>query len=533
MVFVVLGLCVAIPLCFTWSTHLIWEDYFITYRYSENLARGLGLVYSPGERVQGFTSPLNALIPALFAWISGAKSVLFPLWAYRIASLAGLAFGLVAITSLFTARAGPTRAAHWTGALFPLLAVLEIKTTAFTMSGQEAGLVLAFLAPAFALACLGWTAHAWLGGLLWAGLMYSRPDACIYIAALGLVAWSFAPGSRRSCFLALLKSAALCAALYLPWFLFTWCYYGSPVPHTIVAKYGIGTQVIPIFRFLGPVVVALQHAPKTLCYVFAPIYDPLSLDPGSWPIWIHDAGFALAALAILYWLVPSRDRVGRMASLAAFLIFAYQDYVSEVAQFAPWYYPPLAFMSALAVVGAVSALAQRLRPAWCAHASAALALAALFGFFGYIFCASLAPLRTKQQVIDWGNRRAVGLWLKDNVKPGEAVYLEPLGYIGYFSQAKMLDWPGLVSPEVVAARRKLQSPLEYTWQPVAEALRPAWIVARSEEAGLMRQSPYLSQNYELRKVFDVRDRIKPVSGVPGMNIAFPEAFFGVYHRITP
>ena len=241
----------------------------------------------------------------------------------------------------------------------------------------------------------------------------------------------------------------------------------------------------------------------------------------------------LALFAILYWLIPTRDRIGRMASLAAFLFFAYQNYVSSVAQFAPWYYPPLAFMSALAVVCAISALAQRLRRDGTALAFASLAVAGLLGYFGYIFSTSLRPLRIKQEVIDWGNRRNVGLWLREHVAPGETVYLEPLGYIGYFSQAKMLDWPGLVSPEVVAARRKLTSPLEYTWQPTAEALKPAWIVARYEEAGLIQQSPSLSKDYELLKVFDVREQVSPIADLPGMNIVLPEAMFALYHRITP
>jgi hypothetical protein len=281
------------------------------------------------------------------------------------------------------------------------------------------------------------------------------------------------------------------------------------VPHTITAKYGIGAQVIPIFNWVGPLAVAMQHAPKTLTYVFAPIYDPLSLDQGHWPGWIHDVGFLLALFAILYWLIPTGDRIGRMASLTACLIFAYQNYVSEVAQFAPWYYPPLAFMSALALVCAVSALAQRLRPDWTASAFATAAVGGLLLYCGYIFSASLHPLRVKQEVIDWGNRRDVGLWLKDHVAPGESVFLEPLGYIGYFSQARMLDWPGLVAPEVVAVRHRLTSPLAYTWQPTAEALKPAWIVARYEEAGLLQQSATLSKDYELLKVFDVRGQVRP------------------------
>ena len=44
--------------------------------------------------------------------------------------------------------------------------------------------------------------------------------------------------------MALLKSAAVCAAAYLPWFLFAWLYYGSPIPQTVVAK-GAGYDGMP------------------------------------------------------------------------------------------------------------------------------------------------------------------------------------------------------------------------------------------------------------------------------------------------
>src|SRR5450755_4887932 len=49
-----------------WSayTHHVWEDFYITYRASKNLALGNGLVFTVGERLQTFTSPLQALIPA-------------------------------------------------------------------------------------------------------------------------------------------------------------------------------------------------------------------------------------------------------------------------------------------------------------------------------------------------------------------------------------------------------------------------------------------------------------------------------------
>ena len=50
-------------------------------------------------------------------------------------------------------------------------------------------------------------------------------------------------------------------------------------------------------------------------------------------------------------------------------------------------------------------------------------------------------------------RRPVGLWLRGQVKPGERVLLEPIGTIGYYSRARMLDMIGLTSPEVFASYR--------------------------------------------------------------------------------
>jgi hypothetical protein len=532
-VWVILGISVAIPLYFTFSTGLVWEDFLITYRYSENLARGRGLVYMPGEHVHGFTSPLNVLLPALFAWLSGAGDFTLPLWLFRLVSLAGLTAAFVSVTSILTREYAGARAALLACSLFPLIAVLEIKTTAFAMSGQEAGLVLAFLAPAFALVCLGWAEHALLGGVLWAGLMYSRPDACVYIAFLGLTAFCFETTSRRKLVAALLRSGAICAVLYLPWFLFTWIYYGSPIPHTIVAKYGVefSASARVTFGLFAPLADSINKAPAVLCWALAPIYDMLDGGPGTWPRWTHDCEFALELVAVLYWLLPTRDRFGRMASLFTFLIFAYLVYANVVAQHAPWYFPPLAFMSLLTLVAIIAALTRRLTNVAAAHGFVLLALAGVGCLLGFIFFTSLRPLRFKQDVIEWGHRRLIGLWLKDHVGPGEAVYLEPLGYIGYFSERKMLDWPGLVSPEVVAARRKLPTQSGYTWGGVADALKPSWIVARPDESQLFGQSEFLSKNYDLVKVFDVQDQIRAVGDIPGMKMVLGERSFGVYHRI--
>jgi len=531
-----LCLAAAIPVFFAVYTNLAWEDFFITYRYSENLARGHGLVYTAGERVYGFTSPLNTLIPAFFAAVLAARDYVLPLWLYRAVSLAGLLFASVSIVSVFARGAGASRIRVAIGVLFPVIAALEIKSTAFAMSGQEAGLVLGFFAPAFAIAVLDWTPHRVLGGILCAGLLYSRPDAFVYMAAIALAAVAFAPGPRKPLVGALGQSALICGLLYLPWFLFTWYYYGSPVPHTVIAKHDLVGYAHGGFGVMAAVAAGLGAVPSVLCRALAPIYDQLNAAPGSWPAWIHDAELALELVAVSYWLVPSRDRLGRMASLVSFVLLGYLTYTDIASQYCPWYYPPLAFMSLVTLASAAATLAEQFASSRLRNACAGAMLAGLLFFLGFIFVSSLAPIRFKQEVIDGGQRRQIGLWLKAHVAGNEAVYLEPLGYIGYFSQRRMLDWPGLVSPAVVEARRKIGPKESYfTWAEVAEAIKPPWIVARANESLFMGQNAYLAHHYELKAVFDDRkaiDQLGPKAVAPGMSIAYPDALFVVYRRIS-
>ena len=71
---------IAVSLGFAAFTLHAWEDYFITFRASLNLATGNGLVFQPGERVHTFTSPLGTLLPALFAIGGGENAAVRALW---------------------------------------------------------------------------------------------------------------------------------------------------------------------------------------------------------------------------------------------------------------------------------------------------------------------------------------------------------------------------------------------------------------------------------------------------------------------
>src|SRR5262249_58827463 len=101
-------------------------------------------------------------------------------------------------------------------------------------------------------------------------------------------------------------------------------------------------------------------------------------------------------------------------------------------------------------------------------------------------------MKVQQKEIEWGNRAAIGGWLKEHVGEGERVYIECLGYAGYFSGVKILDYPGLVSPEVLAAAR--QSPKDFA--SLGMRLKPEWMVLRPAEVTRMSRDPQFAELYK-------------------------------------
>ena len=79
------------------------DDAFIFFRYADNFSIGHGLVYNPGEAVEGYTSFLWTLLLALAAWVglplipfSQIAGVVFgfaTLWAVWQIALAWLRYG--------------------------------------------------------------------------------------------------------------------------------------------------------------------------------------------------------------------------------------------------------------------------------------------------------------------------------------------------------------------------------------------------------------------------------------------------------
>ncbi|MBM4014210.1 MAG: hypothetical protein FJ293_04500, partial [Planctomycetes bacterium] len=85
----------------------IWsldDDMMITLRYARNLAAGAGLVWNPGEQVEGITNLLWALLLAPLHWLLPPERAA----AGAIALDAGLLLALLAATARLARRLGAT-----------------------------------------------------------------------------------------------------------------------------------------------------------------------------------------------------------------------------------------------------------------------------------------------------------------------------------------------------------------------------------------------------------------------------------------
>jgi hypothetical protein len=503
-----LGLAAAVVLgigAMKLGTRHVWEDFFITYRHSENAVAGRGLVYQAGERVHGFTSPLNVLLPALFHALQPAGDFRFPLWAYTVCALLVLAAGLGAYAHHRLQPDDP--AGRRELLLVALLLLLQIKLTAFSFNGQEAGLWAGFLLLALVALNAGVARHWRAAGLAFAGLMWTRPDSPVHIVLLAIAALVFPAGDRAGTWRGLLKAAAVCTALYLPWFAWAWWYYGSPVPHTILAKLGS-------YGGHGGLLAWLQQWPAAAGRAFEPIYA----EAGGWPRWLQVVALAAGVVCAFSWLRPGLPPVIRRASLVYFGAVAYLAVIGSNGFIFPWYFVPACTMGAVILAASLV----RLQPRWLALLAGLPLIAAL----GYGTMNSLAQLRVHQVIVEEQTRTPLGLWLRANVAENETVFLEPIGYIGYYSQRRILDWPGLVSPAVVAARRANHDDL---WPTVAQ-LQPDWLVLRPSEAAGFRAQAALAARYQAVVEVDNLARLQPYRELPGYAFLSSDARFIVFRR---
>ncbi|MFP4322610.1 MAG: hypothetical protein ACLFTK_09165 [Anaerolineales bacterium] len=407
----------------------IVDDAFITFRYSRNLAEGHGFVYNLGERVLGTTTPLYTAIMTLAGSLANGD---YPAAAVLVNALAG---GVeVVLVALIAQHLTQQRAiALWLGAAW---AVAPFAVT-FAIGGMETSVHNVMMLGAW-YAYLSARPRA-LGVLCALGVL-TRPDALLW--ALPILAhqlwraWRERPATQPSPRAWLpWQTWASGLIVYLPWFFFSWAYFGNPIPQTITAKANVyflrPTQAFEIFlqRYAMPFEEGLAlGTPGIVVGLF--LYPTLALIGLRAATAQEKRALPLMVFPWLYMLVYS---------IANPLIFR-------------WYQTPPLPAYYLAIGAGVWALLVLLpRPAWRQYAVAVLAAFTL-GFLlnGWTLSPDHGPDRPAPRMafheleLHYA-RMAQTLVQEYGVTPDSWVAAGDIGAVGYYSRARIFDTVGLVT----------------------------------------------------------------------------------------
>ena len=396
-----------------------YDDPFITYRYAENLSRGLGLVYNPGEPRLSTTTPLFALLLAVF----------HPIWPdlHGLAVFIG-AFSLAAGgLFLWDLLGSPgARFSRWAGLLFYPLFPLAASTLS-----SETPLYLALCLGAFA----SYRRRYYRLAALSAGLAaLARPDGVLVAAILGLhYLWSQRPkpGQRRQWLTGLPWQALLIyLGIGLSWVAFAWVAYGSPIPLTLFAKQ--------------------QQAAVIGSQAFLP--GLLTIDDW-YSSWLYQLQAAIALPGLLFGLI----RLPPLRWLAAWTALYFASYSLLGVNRYFWYYAPLVPLFLLSFgcgLDGISKLLQRIRT----NKVTTEVVTTINTIIRWLPGAVMILLLVVQAGKLWEMHlhpdarypiyRAVGDWLQENTPPDSWVGTIEVGIIGYYSQRPMVDFAGLIQPDI-------------------------------------------------------------------------------------
>ncbi len=409
------------------------DDAFITFRYARNLVSGSGFVFNPGQHVLGTTTPLYTVLLALLAGLT--RSTNYPWLAVVINTLADAATCLL-LVALGEALSG--RRAVGLGAAL-LWAIAPMSVT-FAVGGMETSVfILLLVATAF---CYVTGRSRWAA--VCAGLLLlTRPDGLLLAAPIGLDLLARRLRAREFP----LAEALLFLGTVLPWALFATLYFGSPIPHSVVAKtlaYRVGAVdgLINLVQHYGTPFFEDQVLGRFWPLIGFIVYLALNLigglsilrrDSRAWPIvlfpWLYFSAYAAARVLIFRWYLA----------------------------------PPQPFYFLLILAGLATLLGS-LAKAWRSAPAAPgnlrfdplvlpVGVFALFSLLAWTPRPDHGPTQPAPQMA-WHQLelyyRQVGLALAPRLSPASVVAAGDVGALGYYSNARILDTVGLMSPEASA-----------------------------------------------------------------------------------
>jgi arabinofuranosyltransferase len=455
-----LGLALAIAACAMFPVRgYLTDDTFIHLQYARHLASGAGPVFNLGERVYGCTSPLWIGLIALGLKL-GANGL-------AVAKTLGGAATLASV-ALFFQLARRTLRSPWLRAFATVAWAANAWMIRWSLSGMETPLATALTLAGFVslVSTEPWGGRRARTGALWALAALTRPEATALLVAWGLALLAD-PANRA-------RPARLLAAVLAPlsivgaWLLFARAYYGSTWPQTLSAK-AAGSGGLPglidNLRRMGAIVgasdgvlVLLLIAALGVSLRRRPLVPPgaMALLPWAWALGVPALYLARGVPVLSRYLVVVLPVLEWLAWRAAErTAFAARDIAAPA--------PRLAWLVvALSLAGNAATYEVLVVPQVTS--------------FTRGMEASLIPL---------------GRWLGAHAPADAQVATPDIGAIGYFSQRRVIDLGGLVTPRMIPLLEAAPFEEVLARFAFADFARPAFVLDRAAAAGdLLRRSPW-------------------------------------------
>lgn len=472
-----------VVLCVFAFQHTV-DDAYISFRYSEHFAAGHGLVFNPGQRVEGFSNPLWVYlltIPALLGvdlTISG--------------KLLGIAASLATLELFSRILERHFRVETWVRRTAGLVLAGHISIVYYAVSGLETSLyTLLVVLLHYAL-----LENKYLLAAVAAGLAaICRPEGAMLVASLG-AGLALAREPRRALPYVLVALGIVGIQLA-----FRIGYYGKLLPNTFYAKATVDRDVGELL---------LHHTGKFI--------------RGSLVWGFHYLAGGLLAVAALigsyrHWRVHP-PMLLTIALLAFFIWYSVFDWMA----FGRFYLPllPLVLLYAFA---ALNEAGIRLRT-W--HSRLPLIAGALLVLAGWgVTARALSHLphgEVYQPAMSANLYMDPAEYLRQLGQPGDTVAAPEIGILAYHSKLRMLDLLGLTDdkiPSMLGSHEKYHELKKENLKEYASYVlgqRPRFVVLYFHpELGLDRMEPIYASLYDemttsgthsLGKTFRLNSRIQ-------------------------
>ncbi|MBI4810484.1 MAG: hypothetical protein HY800_03405, partial [Ignavibacteriales bacterium] len=226
--------------------------------------------------------------------------------------------------------------------------------------------------------------------------------------------------------------------LPLPWFFFCYFYFDNIIPQSLVAKsasynYDISRSASP---FIG---------------TFTPLNDDNLIK----------IIFRLTLMSgILIGVIHIIKKYRMFLSLGIFFISYCVVFSFSGTLIFRWYLIPVIFISMVVLTFGIDWIIQKIKPLLddrLIKIVILLIILILGGINIYIALHRTDKYRQLQALED-ELRKGIGLWVKENIRSGSSILLEPLGYIGYYggTSIKYFDEIGIVT-QLISELRKVET----------------------------------------------------------------------------